>query len=306
MTNIRYIVSSHSEEEKKASSDLISECFDKAMGIAYEKRYNWQFLENPAGNGTIIMAYDGHKAVGQIASIPCRYMFIDRDIQTAIAGEWLCVSPKYRGLGIMSDLLRHRDENSFPFLVDLPNHAAMKGFVKMGYRQTSMKLLTRPLKLSKTFVYKKIPRIILRPFDGIWKKQVEPGSSNATLEEYSQLKFDRRFDEFLDYASTKNYIRQVRNSEFLNWRYTNVPGRTYKTVISTGQDGSLYGYVIIRIANAYGINVGFIIDLVAKQDEPEVEKDLIQFALAYFWNNNVAVGSSIVFSELHGVPFTQK
>ena len=40
--------------------------------------------------------------------------------------------------------------------------------------------------------------------------------------------FDKRFDElFLSVLDLK--IRQVRSSEFLNWRYRGVPGRKYIT-----------------------------------------------------------------------------
>jgi GNAT superfamily N-acetyltransferase len=298
LTDIRYTVSEHSEEEKKASSDLITECFDYAMGIAYKKRYDWQFLANPAGNGSILMAYDGYKAVGQIASIPCRYIFLDRHILTAIAGEWLCVSPRYRGKGIMSELIRRRleaDGNPHPFVLDLPNDVAMKGFLKSGYHQMSMELLVRPLKFSKSFAYKKIARVILTPFDGIWKRKLKEDNSVSTVEEYTLSQFDNRFNEFLKDASTKNLIRQFRNSEFLNWRYANVPGRSYKAIISTGDDSRLNGYIIIRIANAYGINVGFIMDLVTNEKESERGRSLIRSALEYFWNQNVAVAAALCF-----------
>lgn len=303
MTQIRYVVSSHTKEEKRASSDLISECFDKAMGIAYENRYNWQFLENPAGTGSILMAYDGEKLIGQIASIPCKYIFMDRYIPTAIAGEWLCVSPKYRGKGIMSELIRRRtetEENPFPFVLDLPNKASMNGFLKANYYQMSMKLLTRPLKLSKCFAYKKIARIALKPFDSIWMRRgrrcrrVKTNIGEFILEEHSLPIFDERFDDLFKTANNRMMIRQVRNSEFLNWRYRNVPGRKYKTIISCKEDGILDGYVIVRLDVAYGINVGFIMDFVTK-DNSESGKNLVGYALEYFWNNDAAVAAALCF-----------
>jgi GNAT superfamily N-acetyltransferase len=297
LTQVRFVVSSHTEDEKKASSDLITECFDNAMGTAYEKRYNWQFLENPAGTGRILMAYDGEKLIGQIASIPCRYVYMDRHIPTAIAGEWLCVSPKYRGKGIMSELIHRRtktEENPFPFVLDLPNKASMNGFLKANYYQMPMKLLTRPLKLSKCFAYKKVPRIILKPFDGIWERRGKIDFDEFILEEYSSPIYDGRFDELFNAANNKMMIRQVRNSEFLNWRYGNVPGRSYKTIVSRGEDGRLNGYIIIRLAVAYGISVGFIMDFVTKEDS-ESGKFLIRYALKYFWNNDAAVAAALCF-----------
>jgi hypothetical protein len=299
LAQVKFVFSSHTEKEKEASSDLITECFDAAMGAAYENRYNWQFLENPAGTGRILIAYVREKPIGQIASIPCRYMFNDHPITTAIAGEWLCVSPQYRGKGIMSELIQRNtnsDENPHPFVLDLPNKASMNGFLKSGYFQMPMELLVRPLKLSKCFAYKKVPRIILGPFDGVWRKRAEIELDGFTLEEYSGQTYDQRFNELFKAANNNTMIRQVRNLEFLNWRYRNVPGRNYKTVISKNDDGKLNGYIILRLAVAYGINVGFIMDIV-NRDGSEAGKSLIRYALNYFWDNDAAVAAALCFPD---------
>ena len=221
LAQIKFVISAHTEEEKKASSALITECFDKAMGIAYENRYDWQFLENPAGIGSILMAYDGEKLIGQIASIPCRYTFMDNHFLTAISGEWLCVSPQYRGKGIMSELIHRRtrtDDNPFPFVLDMPNEASMNGFLKANCHQMSLKLLVRPLKLSKCFVYKKLPRIVLRPFDGIWEKRRWRRAglklANLFLMKIHHPLFDARFDKLFNATDNKAKIRQVRTQSF--------------------------------------------------------------------------------------------
>lgn len=171
---LTYVLSSHTEEEKKASCDLVTEYFGNWLGAAYEKEYNWPFLENPAKTRAILIAYDGMKPVGRIRSIPGRYAFMDTYIGTAIAGEYLCVSPKYRGKGIMSELIGRGavDDDPCPFVLDLPNKASMNGSLKANYRQMSSKLLVRPFKLSRWFVYKKIVKKVLCPFDVVWKKRL--------------------------------------------------------------------------------------------------------------------------------------
>ena len=49
------------------------------MGTSYEQRYDWQYLHNPAGKGSILFAYEGEKPVGQIASIPSSICVSGRD-----------------------------------------------------------------------------------------------------------------------------------------------------------------------------------------------------------------------------------
>jgi hypothetical protein len=292
---LEFILSSHTKDEKKGSCDLVTECFGRVLGAMYEREYDWLFLENPAGAGVILIAYDGQKPVGQICSIPCKYKFMGRHIPTAIAGEWICVSPMYRGKGLMSELIRRRitDDQRLPFVLDLPNKASMNGFVKAGYRQMNVKLLTRPLKLSKCFVHNKIPKIVLKPFDMIWKYRGGNDNAKFFIEEYSLPMFDSRFDEFLKDGNNHAMIKQVHDSEFLKWRYGNSSKRNYRTIISVGEDGRLYGYIIIRIAIAYGIKVGFILDFLARHSESG--RNLIYYALRYFWDSDAAIAASLCF-----------
>jgi GNAT superfamily N-acetyltransferase len=293
---LRYTFSSHTEEERRASMDLIKESFDNQMGAKYYEEYEWLFLQNPAGIGQVLIAYDGDKPVGQITSIPGKYRFMDTDFVAAIAGEWLCVSPKYRGQGIMSKLI-HQIANygNYPFVIDMPNHDSMRGFLKFNYRPMSMKLLTRPLKVSKCFTHKRTPRAILKPFDGIWKSRKRIVTTESFIEEYSLPKFDYRFDDLFEKMTNRNMIMQIRNSDFLNWRYKDIQSRNYKIIVST-QDGRINGYIIIRLAIAFAIRVGFIMDFFPNNSENG--RNLIRHALKYFWENNAAVASSLCFPHL--------
>jgi hypothetical protein len=292
----KFVLSSHTEEEKKASCDLITECFGDWLGATYEKEYNWLFQENPAGTGSILIAYDGMKPVGQVCSIPCKYAFNDRYISTAIAGEWICVSPSYRGKGIMSQLIRRivLENNGCPFVLDLPNKASMNGFLRANYRQMSSKLLTKPVKLSRCFVYKNVPKVILGPFDRIWKNRRSIHSGKSVIKEYTSPEFDFRFDEFFKDVDDSGMIKQVRNSEFLNWRYRKSQTRNYLTLVSIGENGKLDGYIIFRVAVAYMIRVGFIMEFFIKGDS-ENGKNLVRYALNYFWENDVAVAAALCF-----------
>lgn len=72
--------------------------------IATREYYNWQYLRNPAGNANLIMAYHNEEAAGQIACISCRYKLKTEEIIIPLTLN-LCVVPKFRGRGLMSQLL---------------------------------------------------------------------------------------------------------------------------------------------------------------------------------------------------------
>ena len=292
---LRFALSSHTEDERRASMDLVKESFDNLMGTKYYEEYDWLFLQNPAGIGQVLIAYDDDKPVGQITSIPGRYRFMNTHFVTAIAGEWVCVSPKYRGQGIMSQLINQiANMNNFPFVIDLPNHDSMRGFLKQNYERMHMKLLTRPLRISRCFTHKKIPRVILKPFDGVWRSRKKIVTSDSPIEEYTLPKFDTRFDELFEKSNNNTVIMQVRNSAFLNWRYNDVQARNYKTFVST-KNGEINGYIIIRLAIAYDIRVGFIMDFVPPNSEDG--RNLIHLALKYFWENKAALAASLCFPD---------
>jgi hypothetical protein len=292
---LRFVLSSHTEEERRSSTDLVKESFDNLVGTKYYEEYNWQFLQNPAGIGQVLIAYDDDKPVGQITSIPGRYRCMNADFMTAIAGEWVCVSPKYRGQGIMSKLINQIvTSNDFPFVIDLPNHDSMRGFLKSNYHPMTMKLLIRPLRLSRCFTHKKIPRVILKPFDGIWRNRKKIVTTESTTEEYASPKFDTKFDELFEKSNNKTLIMQVRNSDFLNWRYKDIQARNYKTLVST-RNGEINGYIIIRLAIAYDIKVGFIMDFFPNNTEDG--RNLIHLSLKYFWDNKAAVAAALCFPD---------
>jgi hypothetical protein len=52
---------------------LARESFGNRIDVAYHEYCEWQYLKNPIGKRYVIIAYNGEKAIGQIASIPCLY-----------------------------------------------------------------------------------------------------------------------------------------------------------------------------------------------------------------------------------------
>lgn len=186
---IAYRQSGHSPSEIETSLQLVRESFGD-VDMAYGDYYDWLFLQNPVGKGTVVLAYDGEHPVGQVASIPCNYLDADGEPLKITLTMNVCVSENYRGQGILTELMKqiHKDSD-VPFSIGVPNNQSMKGHLKNGYHPLPMKLLIKPL----------------------WKK----GRSAEPLQ-----RFDKGFD-------IDNFIRQERSARFLNWRYVDNPHRKY-------------------------------------------------------------------------------
>lgn len=293
MNSIEYHLSTHSEDEKTSSLDLVKESFGGDVDIAYEEYYEWQYLRNPIGTGNVLLAYDGEKAIGQIASVPCVYQILDKYVPVSSIMN-LSVSSQYQGKGIMGQLVTQiQQTNESSFSIVIPNGAAIKGYLKKYFHPMPMTFMVRPVTLSNYFHNHQVARAFLRPFDMIWKKKKT--TSKFDIIEHLSM-FDERFNDLFKATNDYNTIRQVRDSKFLNWRYRKNPRRRYSTLIATGKDGILEGYIVIRIAEIFGKSMGLIIDLVTRKDS-DSGRSLIVSALDSFRINGVALAIVVCFSE---------
>jgi GNAT superfamily N-acetyltransferase len=289
--NITYRVSSHSNKEKRISMELVRESFGET-DMAYEEYYDWLFLKNPIGTGTVLIAYDGDLPIGQVASIPCKYIMPNEEKPIIITLTMnVCVSPNYRGRGILTQLMDriHRvGTYSVPFSVGIPNSQSMRGHLKNGYHPLPMKLLIRPVRLSNYFSNPVIRKFV-EPFYVFWRNGMD-----VEDQEFSE-RFDERFDSLL--YLHQELIRQVRNSDFLNWRYLDNPRRKYKIFVAMNESKKeVLGYLIARVTEVFGMRVGLIVDFISK-DSSQCIKNLILNALRYFWESAVTFAVSVCFAN---------
>jgi hypothetical protein len=279
MASIRIIKSNNTPNEIQDSLLLMKETFGN-VDVSYREYYEWQYLKNPFGTGTVLIAYDGDSPVGQIASIPCVYRINGRLVRISLILN-LAVSPKYRGRGIMLRLLDdiRKIEPHGPFSLAVPNKNSTRGFLKKGFKPLKTSLFIRPIRPSKYFHRSK--RSILKPFDRIWKK------TEKNLVRELSLPFDEQFEELSTGIYKDETIRQVRSAAFLNWRYRSNPRRNYTTLMLTNHYEGLEGYVILTTTELMNREIGIILDIVVK--DRKAADSLISKALQYFWEKEVAL-----------------
>jgi len=284
---ITYKKSGHSEKERKISTELLNESFPES-DIANVDQYEWQYLQNPIGKGTVIHAFDGEMPVGQTTSIPCKYQVFGK-ILTVTCTMASCVTPKYQGRGIIRQLRKriYQIDEGVPFSFSLPNKKNLYIFLKdERYLLIPQQFLIRPLRISNYFKNNLVKKI-LKPLDTIWK----PRMRTSEVMIYN-TELNEKFDELFKITSDKSCIRQVRSSEFLNWRYRHNPRRNYTIFIQKDELGNLNGYIIIRIVEIFGHKVGIIMDFIIKNKFNSKNK-LITRALEFFWENNVTFAMAL-------------
>lgn len=289
--NISYKESTHSVKEKRDSIQLVKESFGD-VDIAYGDYYDWQFLQNPVGEGTVLIAYDEDLPVGQVASIPCKYLIPGKNEPVTVTLTMnVCVSPRYRGMGILTELMARIHKvgpYSAPFSIGIPNDQSMRGHLKNKYQRLPMTLLIRPVILSEYFSNSLI-RKLAKPLDTLWRK-----GTDIEYQEYSE-RFDERFNDLT--SSHQRAIRQLRNSDLLNWRYIDNPRRKYKVFAAMDDDRQrVHGYLVARVVEVFGMKLGLIVDFVARNESQHV-RNLVLNALRHFWENKVTFAAAVCFTS---------
>jgi hypothetical protein len=93
--------------------------------------------------------------------------------------------------------------------------------------------------------------------------------------------FDEKFEMFWDtIANDYNYFL-MRNSDYMNWRFTRNPNVKYKVKAALSGD-KLVGYVVLEIDNNDGYLAGSIFDLLTLPDYPDVVFPLFEETVHYF------------------------
>ncbi len=90
-------------------------------------------------------------------------------------------------------------------------------------------------------------------------------------------RFDGRTDRFFDEAARPFDFLVVRHQEYMNWRYCD-PGAARFTVRIAEQEGSILGYLILKVSEGEG----YIADILALPGRADVVRSLIEDALHRF------------------------
>jgi hypothetical protein len=223
--------------------------------IDHRRRFEWLYLENPAGPARSWFVADRGRPVG-VASVFPRFLWVGGKLERAGQVGDFAVDRGYRALGPATALQRATfeavDRGDLALCYDCPPHeAGLATFRRMGMGVDC--LMLRYVKLIRA------DRALRRRMGGgpavrlaaaaanVWLRVVErPRRNPAGLEvvEHSG-EFGAEFDELDRRNVTDNEVRSARTSEFLNWRYRRDPLSDYE-VLAARRAGHLVGFGVLR------------------------------------------------------------
>lgn len=256
--------------------------------------WKWKYFDNPAGQGIFALAIDGERVVGRIGEIPLRMKIGEREVlaaqgvDTAILEEYRKGTTFFR----MAHLVGKKSKVdgisfSFGFAIKLTYEISTGslGFHHASSVRKWVKVLDPTPFLRNRLKMRIIPRWIGKGISGI--RAWESGRRARKLTNISELRsFDERFDRLWEEA-VKAAVMVVRDSTYLNWRYTRCPVAEYK-IVAIEKAGQIEGYMILQQIERDGILYGYIVDILAAKGKEKCVDELLSSAIDYFYQQGVA------------------
>ena len=255
---------SFNETYLKDMVDMTVENYGLEEAISHKEFVRHEYLENPAGDPVIELAFDEENNVLAGQYVTCPHIFkINNSIVKAILSLNTLTRKAYRGQGIFTKLADKAYENAkqagYAFCYGAPNPNSHPGFIKklafedLFYMPIYVKIL-RPSTVVRE-KYNKFLSILAFPFNlfFLMRNVKDRNIVELTKDNYHIM------DSFWNSISSKYSVIGVRDANYIYYRYLNVPIREYHPYVYL-MDGKPVAYIVTRIRPVAGIMTGMIAD----------------------------------------------
>jgi len=252
--------------------------------------WNWMYKNNPGGPTRIWLAEDNGKLVGQYPLIFMR-LKVGNQIIKASQNIDQMTHPDYRYQGIASKLgkqaLNEASSEGVHVTIGFANEASYVVDLKAGWVDVcAQRAMIRPLNLEsilgKYITNKFLLKIctvsmnlIVKAF---YRTHDVPKVGGLTITRISS--FDDRINDLWDKVSRNYKIIVVRDKEYLNWRFVDVPDVEYAIFLAE-KEGQILGYTVLKCEKQRGLIFGRIFELVVPLEQQAVAQSLILKAVEF-------------------------
>jgi len=262
-----------------STTDLprVFEFYAHAFGADLERKkqaFEWIQAGNPflVPELNYVLMVDGDQLVGYWGRMPMQLYALGKPFLSVFSQEAL-VNPAYRGQGVASKLLAEVNGSEHLLVSLWHNEKIVSILRKGGWRRID---IFRPQK--KIF---KLDKLVRRRIGVPLVRQVVTGAGAVYLRlkglgrgpsrDYSirtVSRFGPEYDDFFRSVASSLGIIADRGSATLNWKYIDIPHRSYSVLAAT-KESRLRGYVVYRIHEVEdGIRKATIVDLLADPRDP--------------------------------------
>ncbi len=262
---------------------LHAEVFGARASQAFQARWRWSQEENlfPSRTPKWVLV-DGGGVVGFVGTVPQLFRIGGRNVLTHTTSDYM-VAPAYRFHGIQ--LMRAcvaQGENH----LSLDNVDATVSVLKflrfqpVAVMHRFVKVLDGNFLRERVAWARRVPSVAWRPVNLLLRARERV---TVPVEQSRAVRlddFDVRFDRFFDAEAARFAAIQVRNADYLRWRYgPNSPHRGRAIGAVLDDQGELSGYVVTLLSGDEERS-GFILELATRDlGDLDAMSALLRFAV---------------------------
>lgn len=260
--------------------------------------WRWMYTQNPADDSRIWVADHDGNIVGQYPLIIVN-MKIGEEIIKGSQNIDLMTHPDYQRQGMFFTLekkaLSEAGKERINITYGFPNEPAYPGHLKSGWFDIcSLRVMIKPLNLENILKKRITNKFLLKIctvmgdllISIFYRAKKPPEVDGLTISQITS--FDDRINDLWKKISNDYEIIVVRDKEYLNWRYVNIPDMNY-TIYLAEEGEEICGYVVLRCVKEEGLASGYIFDIIAPLNRTEVIHCLLSKAIKYFEEEKVDV-----------------
>lgn len=257
--------------------------------------WNWEFMRNPTGSSRIWVADDHGKIVGHYAILPQRFIINGTEQIVGLVVDVMTHSA-YRYQGMFTRLgraaLDGAGDDGIPFCTGFPMEGSTASIVLPGHFKVgwfvafTIPVFVRPLNfeaiLKSILKNRKLAKLgrLLRPlYERLQSLRGSPSFNG--LEFKITTSFPKEITGFWNRVSQDYGVIGVRDYNYLNYRFSGVPGRDYLILIAM-RKSRIIGYIILREMQRMGLDFGLIVDVLTDRRDKHTRRALFAKAIEYF------------------------
>lgn len=253
-----------------------------------QRRFEWSYYQNPFGQPRAWLAIDeaSSRTIGMVAAFPRKMLVQSKQVLGWNGGD-TSIDTEFRTLGVAIKLRRAVqapvDKGEMTLLYSHPVDRMRAVLEKIGHHTIGTFARHGALLRLDPFIEKKLGRnLASRGLAGIanifpplqWSLRAATPPWRLRLQ--NEKKFDSEFDDLFNRVPKRRAVLNVRDAEFLHWRFVQNPLVRDLQIYRCEAEGKLCGYTIIGIEN----NAARVLDYLVEGEQSMTRTLLVQLIRA--------------------------
>jgi GNAT superfamily N-acetyltransferase len=255
-----------------------------------EDFYRWKYFANPLGDAIVGIATAADSVVSVVAATPKRIWLSGKTVLAYELGDFL-TDENYRGRGLFSQLIelvcREAGAHGSPLVYVRPNDVSFPILVgKLSFHEAQRIDARRFVVPSHTLSRKTgIPAGLLRlsGMDWLLQRRCIPRSPGGAVTVVPVERFGEETDQLWQRASAGYDFALMRDSSYLNWRFSDCPTR-YQMWLAL-RNGQAVGFLVTSANRT--VPTAALVDLFTESRDGEAVRALLATGIGSLLNGGV-------------------